>query len=84
MRTNNYDELDEYDDVEVKPNHSTAYSGMIIAAVATGVGAYLVLNPDDNTASGLGQALLIGGIVGVFLMLAAIAIVTAIYKQRGL
>lgn len=72
---------DDYDDVEVKPNQATVVLGMILSVVAVFVGGIMQSNASTTAAAGIGQAVMIGGMVGFFLMTATIAIISAIYKR---
>lgn len=78
----NTEDLDEYDDIEVKPNHSTAQGGMILAVAATIAGVIMLSVAEEAWSIGVGQSLVIAGLVGLFLMIATVAVVSAIYKNR--
>lgn len=69
------------DDIKIKPNHSTAYGGMLLSALLAVAGLFITSEADSLLWQDFGRLLIVVAIVGVFIMIGAIAVVEAIYKK---
>lgn len=65
-----------------KPDHTTAYGGLLLAFVAFVAGIFMLSESEPlELGHYVGQSLIVGGVIGAFVMVGAMAVVGAIYRR---